>query len=90
MTEKRKILIVKLTSYEGDDTAMTVDPDPLYMVVDAVTGEEMDNGYKSHEHAKEIWEFDQRSEVINDEVDDGEAETNETTKGKDEHSKHSR
>jgi len=51
----KNILIVKLKSYQGGDTALTVFPEPLYMVIDAKTGEELDNGYRSYEEAIEAW-----------------------------------
>lgn len=57
-----KILITELTSYEGKDTAMIVTPNPLYAVVDAETGEVLDNGYRSFEEALVAWGAE---EVIN-------------------------
>ena len=56
--EKKTCLVVKLTNYQGNDTSLTVDPDPLFMIVDAVTGEEVDNGYRSFKEAKDVWEDD--------------------------------
>ena len=51
----RKVLIIKLKSYQGNDTALEVTPDPLFMVIDAKTGEEVDNGYRSHREAKAVF-----------------------------------
>ena len=50
-----KPLVVKLTSYVGNDTSITVTPYPLYMVINAETGEELDNGYRTFEEAEEAW-----------------------------------
>ena len=49
---KQPKLIVMLRSYDGDDTRLRVDPDPLFMVVNAETGAEVDNGYRTYEQAK--------------------------------------
>jgi len=51
----KKILIVELAGYQGDDTELRVTPDPLFMVVDAVTGEDLDNGYRSFDEAVKAW-----------------------------------
>ncbi len=48
-------MIVKLTCYGGVNTSLVVQPDPLYMVVNARTGEEIDNGYRSWEEAVKSW-----------------------------------
>ncbi len=53
---KNPILIIKLKGYRGNNTELKVTPDPLYMVVDSVTGEELDNGYRSFEEAKKTWD----------------------------------
>lgn len=63
----KDILIVKLTGYKGGDTGLLVVPEPLYMVVDAKTGEELDNGYRSFEEAKEAWDNDN---IINEKEED--------------------
>lgn len=49
-----KMLIVKLTSYDGNDTALQTTPSPLFMIVNAVTGQEIDNGYRSYKEAKRV------------------------------------
>ena len=49
------VLIVKLTGYCGDDTVLSMSPDPLFMVVDAKTGRELDNGYRSFSEAQDAW-----------------------------------
>jgi len=49
------VLIVKLTGYIGNDTSLTVSPEPLFMVVNAISGAELDNGYRSFEEAQEAW-----------------------------------
>ena len=59
---KMKILIIQLTSYEGKDTAMIVTPDPLFAIIDAETGEVLDNGYRSFEETVEAWKD---CEIIN-------------------------
>jgi hypothetical protein len=51
----RKPLIVKLTSYAGVNTTLSVQPDPLFMVVDSETGKELDNGYTSWADAVRYW-----------------------------------
>lgn len=48
-----KYLIVKLRGYTGEDTLLHVEPDPMFMVVNAETGREIDNGYRSYKEAKE-------------------------------------
>ena len=48
-------LIVALRSYDGADTVIRVEPSPLYMIVDAKTGREVDNGYRSYEEAKRTY-----------------------------------
>ena len=50
-----RYLIVRLTRYDGNDTRLDVEPNPLFMVVNAETGEEVDNGYRSYEEAKKAW-----------------------------------
>ena len=50
-----KALIVKLTAFTGPHSTLFVNPDPLFMVVDAEDGEELDNGYQSDEEARKIW-----------------------------------
>ena len=65
-----KPIIVKLKSYVGDDTFMNVFPDPLYMVVDADTGEELDNGYKSREEALKKWGDKMKWSIISLSKDD--------------------
>jgi len=57
-----KILIIKLYSYEGKDTALLVTPDPLYAVIDAERGDVLDNGYRSFEEAIKAWDS---CEIIN-------------------------
>jgi len=49
-----KMLIIKLTSYQGNDTALEVAPNPLFMIVNAKTGQEIDNGYRSYKEAKNV------------------------------------
>lgn len=58
------VLIVKLTSYEGKDTFIKVSPNPLFCVIDAVTGEELDNGYRSEQEAVDAWN-DGKHTVLN-------------------------
>lgn len=49
------VVIVKLTNYDGNDTRLDVTPEPLFMVVDPYTGEELDNGYRSRQEAAKAW-----------------------------------
>lgn len=48
-------LIIELRNYDGADTMLKVEPNPLFMVVDAETGREIDNGYRSYEEAKRAY-----------------------------------
>ncbi len=50
-----KPLIVKITGYQGDVSSLEVDPDPQYIIVDAVTGDFLDSGYGSYEEAREAY-----------------------------------
>jgi len=52
---EKPVLIVELTGYVGKNTSLDVCPTPLFMVIDAITGEELDNGYRSFEEALECW-----------------------------------
>lgn len=49
------IIITELNSYEGKDTAMIVTPNSLFAVIDAETGEMLDNGYRSFTEAARAW-----------------------------------
>ena len=62
---KTKVLIVELKGYIGNDTDLRVIPDPLFMVVDAETGEDLDNGYRSFDEAVRAW-YDH--DIVNREV----------------------
>lgn len=69
MNEKRGLpLIVRVSSYEGCDTFIRAgayaegdDPEAIwrysdvYIVVDNVSGAELDAGYRSHSEAAEAW-----------------------------------
>lgn len=52
----KDVLIVELNGYQGEDTEVVVSPESIFMIVDAKTGEELDNGYRSFEEAQEAWE----------------------------------
>jgi hypothetical protein len=54
---KEKVLIIRLDSYAGDDTYLDASPNPLYCIVNAVTGEVLDNGYRSFEEARAVTKF---------------------------------
>jgi len=61
---KVKVLIVRLKSYMGEDTRLEVYPDPLFIVINAETGNEIDNGYRSYNEAKRAYKI-ARYEVLN-------------------------
>jgi hypothetical protein len=50
----KKFIIVELSSYEGDDTSLTVSPNPMYVIVNTEIGEVDDYGYRSREEALKV------------------------------------
>ncbi len=53
--EKVKVLISQLKSYIDTDTRLEIFPDPLYIVINAETGNVIDCGYKSYRQAKKVF-----------------------------------
>lgn len=63
--KKDKVLIIKQASYEGNDTFVKVFPNPLFMIVNAATGEIIDSGYRSYKEAKETYGLVKTVDIIN-------------------------
>lgn len=61
---KENVLVTKLSNYKGNDTGLIVTPNPLFMIIDAKTGKELDTGYRSFEEAAEAWN-DTKYNIIN-------------------------